>query len=99
MSNPGSTESSVLFADGTESQASQTADGTITTTLANGTVPTIEQVADSVLGMHAPTQSSSTRLPSGLTRTTSVTESATQTDPHNPLSVSQRVTSTAINGR
>jgi YD repeat-containing protein len=45
------------------------------------------------------TQSSTLRMPSGLTSTTSATRAATLSDPNNPLSLVSQTDTTVLNGR
>jgi YD repeat-containing protein len=98
-SRPDQTTTTVQLPDQTQNQMQQNADGTAVTSLGNGSVTWTTQLPDPIHGLLAPTSSSATQLPSGLTRTASTQASTVLSDPFDLDSWTSRTTTTDINGQ
>ncbi len=95
----GERERTHVSADGTATTTLETPAGTVTTTLADGTVSAVTQGPDSRFGMLAPIASSATLASGGLTATLSATRTATLATPTDPLSLTQLTDTSTVNGR
>ncbi len=73
-------------------------DGSFVTQLPDGTIVTETQTADSRFGLVSPITSSSTRVPSGLTRTESRVRTVSLANPNDPLSIVSLSNQRLVNG-
>src|SRR5438132_2621121 len=89
-----------IDAAGLQTLKARNADHTGSVTLPDGTVVTTTELADPRFGMQAPyTATTTTRLPSGLTRNESRSRSVTLSNPQDPLSLSSLIESVTVGGR
>jgi len=98
---PGSGEEQRVntFPDGTQITDSTKNDGTHITTFPDGTIVTTTVAADTRWGQDAPLYSTTTKLPSGLTRTESQSRNAALSNPADPLSLITLQDAFTLNGR
>ena len=86
--------------DGFATTQKRNADHSGSITYPDGTTVTTAELADPRFGIQSPyTSSTTTRTPSGLTRTESRSRSVTLSDPQSPLSLTSLIESRTVNGR
>jgi RHS repeat-associated protein len=95
----GATRSVITWPDGTPSIATSYPDGRRETTEANGVTTVLKAGSDPRYGVEVPFVAESTiTMPSGLARVTTTANTATLSEPGNPLSAQQLTTSSTVNG-
>jgi RHS repeat-associated protein len=96
----GVVQRTVTYPSGTQAVSLTGTDGSTTLTAADGTATTVVLGPDPRFGMLAPLAASySVTTPGGVTSSTTVSRTATLTDPSNPFSLTQQTDTVLVNGQ